>query len=235
MPVNDVYQVDINTRFQENDNIYCFVYQVRTVVDETLIPGDLETYGELTIAPALLPIHIPGVVFRCVVVNQIWPNASIPTIESLLDAPGTRTFTKGLPGQCSAVVQIFGDTSDPTGRNRGRDYLYGQDVGDLAVAGNVWDAGYLTDVCTFYQVLDDGFTSPGGNVFELGVFSRMQAKENIDPQFVSNGGIVPDPDTFGDDFFNQVVLYRLQPLVRTQRRRQPLDPCLDLTNCDPLA
>lgn len=234
MPVNDIYSVDIHSRYQNNDNIYCYVYQLDTISDASKIVTDLLEQGELTITPGLLPLHISTVIFRCVDVHQIHPNAGLPEIVDLVSDAGTRTLTQALPGQLSAVSSIYGNTTDPTQRNRGRDYFYGQDAADLDAGGGKWDAAYLANICTFYQLLNAGFTSAAGNAFSLGVFSRKQATENIDPQFVSNGGAVPDPPTFGDDVFNTVQMYRMKGLIRTQRRRQPEDLCEENTDCDPL-
>ncbi len=234
MPVDDIYSVDIHSRYQNNDNIYCYVYQLDTISDASKIVTDLLAQGEDVIALRLLPLHVSSVIFRCVDVHQIHPNAGLPEIVDLVSDAGTRTVTQALPGQLSAVSTIYGNKTDPTQRNRGRDYFYGADAADLETSGDKWDSGYLADICTFYQFLDDGFTSTAGNAFSLGVFSRKQALENIDPQFVSNGGAVPDPPTFGDDPFNKVELYRMKGLIRTQRRRQPEDLCEENTDCDPL-
>ncbi len=234
MPVGDIYSIDIHSRYQNNDNIYCYVMRVDAISDAGALVTDLAAYGELVIEPALIVLHVSAVKFRCVDVHQIHPTNALPHITDLEDDSGVRSTTQLLPGQLSAVATIFGDTTDPTQRNRGRDYFYGQDSADLDVGGDKWDTGYLADLCTFYQVMNDGFIPLSGNEFQLGVFSRKQAKENIDPQFVSNGGAVPDPPTFGDPVFNQVELYRMRGLIRTQRRRQPEDFCEEYTDCDPL-
>lgn len=130
------------------------------------------------------------------------------------------------------VAQLLGDEVDPTGRNRGRDFWYGQVLEDFVTTGFQWAQSYIDEICVAYQTLTSSNTAANGNEWDWGVFSRTQAEENIDPQFVSNGGSVPDPPTFGDAIFYQVQKIRLNPMIRTQRRRQSIDPCKEYTNCD---
>ncbi len=229
MAVGDVYSADIHMTYQQNPNVYCFNYEVTTQANEDAIVSDLLTFAENTIQADLLPLHVTGALFPCVTVKQIWPNSSLPAIAATPATPGTRTTTTSLPGQCSNVWQVYSNTGNPTGRNRGRDFLYAQDCADLTIGGDKYDAGYLAAVAAVYDGITNVVAPGSGNVFDWVVFSRTQAMENIDPQYVGNGGAVPNPPTFGDDASNVVILVRSDGLVRTQRRRQPEDPCAEWT------
>jgi len=233
MAVDDVYSVDIHMTYQQNPNIMCFNYRVKVETDPTIVISDLITQGDTTIKAALLPLHVTTVLFPCVTVRQIWPNNSLPEIKATAAIVGTRTPTTALPGQCSNVWTLFSDKLNPTARNRGRDFWFGQDCADLVANGANYDQAWLDAVAAFYVALDQDFSGAGGaNDFEWCIFSRTQAVENVDPQFVSNGGAVPDPPTFGNEPAPTVIFVRSDGLVRTQRRRQPEDPCAEFTEDD---
>ncbi len=240
MPVGDIYMGTIWTRFAQNDNAFIFCVDVTAEVVDDQMPVDINRWLEDVVVPLWLPKHNNNVVFRCVSTHQVWqtepsegPATSVKEVNSLGDAPGTRTLITGrAPGQCSMVAQLLGDEVDPTGRNRGRDFWYGQLLEDFETTGFEWTQSYIDEICVAYQTLTSSYTSGNGNAWEWGIFSRTQAEERIDPQYVSNGGSVPDPPTFTDPFFHQVQKIRLNPMIRTQRRRQSIDPCKQYTNCD---
>ena len=183
MAVDDVYSLDIHSTYQQNPNIYCFTYKVVVENDAALVVSDLLTYAENTIQNDMLGFHYPPTVFPCVTTRQIWPDNSLPAISATSGTNGTGTSTTGLPGQCSSVWRIFTDKQNPTPRNRGRDFWYGQDCADLETLGDKYDIGYLTLVAAFYNGLNQGFTPASTNSYQWVMFSRTQALENIDPPY----------------------------------------------------
>lgn len=218
MPVDDIYLGNIENEFQGNANTYSFYLRVETVNDEDNISaGVLEFLAARR--TALLPLHSLLVTFRCNTVRQVWPNKSLPESD-ITGLIGSRTCTAGvLPGQCSAVITLYGDKANPTQHNRGRDFMTGACVDDQV--NGTWFTGpasYLQDWCDYYQTMTNSFTDSFGNVFDIGIFSLTQAKKTIEvpPQAVV--------------FFWPLNFVRGRSLVRTQRRRQPEDPCEEV--CD---
>lgn len=235
MPAGDIYMGTIWTRYQENDNAHIWCIEVTGESIQSQTPADINAWLTDPVVPGLKALQNAGVKYRCCSTQQVWSNGgtpapatSIPNVSLLNDEPGARTCITGqAPGQLSAVAQIITDQDNPTGRNRGRDFWWGMCVGDLSTTlGEEWDASFLMEIMTFYNTLTSSFTGTGGNTFRWGVFSRVQAAENSFPDLVGEDGIAnSDRPTFGNDFFNVATLIRMNPMVRTQRRRQPLDPC----------
>ncbi len=235
MPAGDVYMGTVWTRYQENDNAHIWCVEVTGESIQSQTPADINTWLSGTVVPGLKDLQNTGVVYRCVSTQQVWSNGdtpapatSIPNVALLNDEPGERTCITGqAPGQLSAVAQIITNQDNPTARNRGRDFWWGMCIGDMSTTlGEQWDASFLMEIMTFYQTLTSSFTGTGGNTFRWGVFSRVQAAENSFPTLVGDDGVAnEDRPTFGQPFFNVATLIRMNPMIRTQRRRQPLDPC----------
>ena len=145
------------------------------------------------------------------------PNNSIPLIAPVTTPAGSRTPADNLPGQCSLVATLFGNTSDPNGKNRGRDFWAGGQEGDQA--NGVWGTGggVFAEIIKDYYEARTVLVSPvSGNVFSWGTFSA-KAVADADPIH-----------------FWQMELVRLRLLVRTQRRRQPTDPCETFLEAEPV-
>lgn len=233
MPVDDIFSVDVNKTYQLNPNVMCWQVQVSINADSSKLISDLQTWASGTLVPALTPLHNTGLVFDCSVVRKISPESSLPDVLPFVAVGGTRpTAADALPGQNSHVVQLISDKTNNKPRNRGRDFWYAQLVGDWEGDGLHYDQAYADEVQAFYVALTNQISPASGNVFDIGIYSRTQQKENADPQFVSNGGAVPDPKTFGDPFFNILQHTRSNRLVRTQRRRQPEEVCSVFTSGD---
>lgn len=231
MSVGDVYQSNIWTRYQDNDNVFTFCVEVDPELDPDSACLDINIWAVATVVPLLKPLHNDRVTFRCSTCRQMWPTKSLEQVADLSDLPGTRVGVDYIPGQLSDVAQIVSDVTDPTARNRGRDFWYGMMLGDMDALSEEWDPAFQSELCGFYTVLTRSFTGATGNGYTWGVFSGTQAAENVDPQFVSNGGVIPDPPTFGNAPFRTVEMVRMNPMIRTQRRRQPLNPCAAYLDC----
>ncbi len=215
MAVDYIYQTIIHSKHQNNANAYCWYFRVSTEVVADDVPDDLLVVIT-AIQSAMRSLHTTDVNFECNEVRQIWPNNSLPQI-GITDEAGTRTTTASLPGQCSCVVTLYGDTTNPTKFNRGRDFLYGMDEADQGNGLFTVGPGYLTDVDTFYAARSL-ITAQGGNEFEWGNFSMTKAK--------LLGALAT--------YWFPMELMRSRQLVRTQRRRQPLDPCEVVLDSTPL-
>ncbi len=222
MAVDDILKLDVNFELQKNPNTYDFVYRVEVAGGTDAADAlALATFFNTTPMTNILPIQTDAINFTCLVVTRIDPSPLVPQ-KVLTGVAGTKV-TDSLPGQCSMVLQLHKDESNDSARQRGRDFWSGFVEGDQDTG--VWTNAAMDTIQNWYQTEILGTISQGGATFRFGVWSRTQKKENDDPQFVSNGGAVPDPPTFGTDPFTVVTYICSRTQVRTQRRRQPEDPC----------
>ncbi len=229
MALDDIIQGTIHSVYQGNRNVWSTYLQVLTENDSSKIIDDVEEYLKNDVVPLLIPLHNAGVSFDCTEVRRIWPAPSLPEIAPLVAQGGTRPGAIMVPGQVSKVATLITNQTAISSRNRGRDFWYGMVESDLAVSGSQWDTSYMTAVRDFYVNLTSTHTDgTTGNSYAVGVFSRTQAVENANPLAIGDDGIAnQDRPTFGDPPFNLLTLVRSNPLIRTQRRRQPENPCLD--------
>ena len=215
MPNGDIWQVANEFTYQGNANNYLWNLRVDQEADAQTVGLILLNFGAAR-QTAWLPLHNPSVSFKCVTARKIFPDTGLP--QQLVNTEaGNRTCTPSLdhlPGQCSAVVTLFGDIGAPTGSNTGRDFITGQCCGDQL--NGVFDSGvgsYLEELCEMYVAMGNTFAG-GGNAFSIGIFSPKRAGIRTGPN------VPPTPP-----YFWPLVMVRGKSLVRTQRRRQPLDPC----------
>lgn len=220
MAVGDIYVVANEFEYQGNPNAYAWHLQVRVEGTPDKIAADALAFG-VARQTAWLPLHNPSVNFRCVTARQVYPDFSLPKLQ-ITTASGNRTCTPSLahlPGQCSCVVTLYGDINNPTSFNRGRDFVTGQCCDDqlngVLTSGPV---SYLQELCDMYAAMTNVYVN-GGNEFDIGVYSPSRAKPPTWP-------IVPSIPPF----FWKLEHVRGRSLMRTQRRRQPLDPCEEV--CD---
>jgi len=227
MPVGDIFSVDVASRYQNNDNVMCFLLRLAIQADQSAVLDDIALWIAATLVPGLQPLHGSDVAFPCVITRQVYPTNSLPDVTELIAIQGTRSGVGANPGQLSLVTTLFGNILDPTGRNRGRDFWYGAKPADITVTGDKFEVTFAQEVLDFYQALGNTIQAATGNDFEIGIFSRTQALENDNPDFVGEDGIKnSDRPTFGDPVFNQLIFVRTSRLIRTQRRRQPEDICI---------
>ncbi len=223
MAVGDVLQIDLNWTMQKNPNTYSYHYIV-TVDPSTAEPvDDLLAVFSSAVMPNLANTFDDSAMLDCLVASVIEGEKVIPRVD-LIGAAGGRAPGLALPGQCSMLVQILPDVGEPTPRRRGRDFISALQEADQ-LDGD-WTQAAADLVLSIYNTeLAATLVGAGGGNYEYGVYSFTQFKENNNPIYVSNGGSTPDPPTFGDDTFSEAGQFRALPQVRTQRRRQPEDPC----------
>lgn len=217
MSVGDVYMSALHFTYQGNANLFCNYFQVDEEPSVDDVITDVEAYINTDWASDLRPIVDTSFVVDCIEVRQVHPNNSIPLITTVAIPAGSRTPADNLPGQCSLVATLFGDKNNPDKNNRGRDFWTGGQEGDQAAG--VWDtaASKFLDLVKDYYANRTVLVSPvSGNVFSWGTFSATRAKAATAP------------------WFWQMELVRLRHLVRTQRRRQPADPCETFTTVEPV-
>ncbi len=240
MAIGDIYMATIWSRYQNNDNAFIFCIVIDSETTPSAVPTDINTWIATDVITEWKPLHNDGVIFRCISTIKVWeqipspgPASSIPAVANLGDQQGTRpTMEDMVPGQLSLVAQLQTQVDAPTARNRGRDFWYGQVTGDITGTGEEWELTYRSEVCAAYQAIGKSFSSLNGNTWSWGVFSRTQAVENANPEATNEAGIPnSEQPTFGDPIFNVIDLIRLKPSIRTQRRRQPIDPCLTYQEC----
>ncbi len=231
MALDDVLKVDVHFTLQGNPNVYCFNYVVSI---SSGIPGqdevDLNAVFNTDIIPGIRLWSDETVVFHCLVTSLVKrgdpddDTVFAPKVFDLANVLGLRSVQEALPGQCSAVVQTFKSLEDAGPRLRGRDFITGLVEADQA--DGEWSQATADLVLNVYETAIIGDLAGGaGATYTYGNYSATQEAENNDPQFVSNGGAVPDPPTFGNNPFNDVTIVRMVESVRTQRRRQHEDAC----------
>ncbi len=234
MAVDDVYLCEIFFTHQKNPNLWSAFFEVTTSAEPaTLDVIELNTAFFGSFPTAVKTWSDDTVIFHCTKTSLVRrgdlsdTSIPLPSLSTLADAQGLRVSTEALPGQCSMVVQTLVSTEEVKPRTRGRDFITGLVEGDQS--DGLWSQTAADLVLNEYNTVMLGTVDGvGTGRYLYGNWSRTQHAENINKDFVGNGGIVPDPDTFGDPAFNAVTAVRAQQLVRTQRLRQPEDPCLEL-------
>ncbi len=215
MALDDIYLVTNEFEYQGNPNTYSWYLKVVLEGNPDGIPADALAFG-VARETAWLALHNPSVNFNCVTARQVYPDTSLPQLE-ITGNSGNRSCTPvlgHLPGQCSCVVTQYGDITNPDKNNRGRDFITGQCCDDQ-IDGE-YDSGigsYLESLCAMYATMTNHYVN-GANEFDIGVYSPSRAKP---PGWPGNPSLPP--------FFWTLQHVRGRSLVRTQRRRQPLDPC----------
>ncbi len=234
MAIDDIIKADVFFTHQKNPNQYC--YNFETTVSSEPATQDLEEFATVFVAiimPGIKAWSDESVIFNCVKTSLVVrgdpddDSVPLPVIKNLGDAAGTRMTLDALPGQCSAVVQTLKSIDEVKPRTRGRDFITG--LVETDQTDGLWTQATADLVLNRYDTVIIGtLAGVGAGRYLYGNFSPTQQAENVNKDFVSNGGLVPDPETFGDAPFSEVTLSRMQQLVRTQRLRQPEDPCLEL-------
>ena len=215
MAVGDIYTVANEFIYQGNANAYIWNLRSTAEISPASVNQALLFFGTAR-QTAWLPLHNPSVEFRCVTARKIFPGTSLPQVTSS-PASGNRICSPvldHLPGQCSCVVTEYGDITAPDANNRGRMFVTGQCCVDQL--NGVFDpepGGYVEDLCQLFITMGNVFVS-GGNTFDIGIFSPHRAGIRTGPD------VPPTPP-----YFWPLEHVRARSLVRTQRRRQPVDPC----------
>lgn len=231
MAQNDIYRVDVHSTLQKNPNVNCFFYQE---TDE-VTPGGNPTKILLdefvaTNLPDMLELFDETMIVDCTTCQLHHPTKGFPQLtEGPL--PGLKMMAVALPGQCSMVAQTLSNLDDITARNRGRDFHTG--FVETEQVDGTWTVAAVALVGAFYVSEMMVPLMAGGGTFVYGNFSATQAAENINPLFLGDPPAQTPPPTFGDPPFQIVSQVQITTKVRTQRRRQPLDPCILPTRFPP--
>lgn len=222
MPAGDVYTGELHFELQNNFNIYSFFYEVTNESNETTVARDIAVHIKEDVWPLIKPDVRINFLAHCAIAREVCPATSLNSVIRI-DEPGEEDAinVETLPGQCSLLAQLFGDTENPNRHNRGRDFWTG--FSDSAQVNGFWQAAKIADVQAFYEALPKSFTSENANTLRWGVFSPTRCKQNK---------AEPPPEPLHQVFW-PVQLVRLVFAVRTQRRREHFDPCFTTAPFDP--
>ncbi len=218
MPVGDVYQVTTFFDFQGNlNNVYIWYYIIVNDATSGTNEAAMIAFMEVDLLPTLAIGLDDTLNFTCIEAKRILDQTVKLKISSIgeqkaIAIPGTVT-AEALPGQCSLVIQTIKDLDDASTATRGRDFFTGFPEGDQA--DGVWtDAtqdrvtGALNAEHIQGAIVKNGMTALWSNL--SGVLYAARKLEVAGPF---------SPIT------NQIVFLRPLNHVRTQRRRQSLNPC----------
>lgn len=220
MPAGDVYKIDTYFDFQgQTNNVYQWYADVITdatggVDNETA----LMNYFEVTVMPALIVGLVDTFIFKCVDVKQVLKGEDNELVNFLnrqrtVSIAGDESVIPGLPGQSSLVVQTLEDDSDVDPSRRGRDFFSGFPEQDQL--DGEWTTVTIDRVVAQLKGTLNAtmFASNGGDYGWVN-WSPKLAKER-------------KAQTMAPFTRPAVPIFFLRPLkkVRTQRRRQALNPC----------
>lgn len=211
MAVDDIWQGTLETEYQNNPNTYSWYFKAEQQANPPAAAADV--LGEMdAILIALKPMMNTEVMVRCTTARRVAPNFTLPEIK-IKNEEGLRSTAPGefeLPGQCALVVSLYGDPTNITKHNRGRDFINWGLTGDQN--SGVWNgpgSPWWDGIKSAYVEIGNSFSGAVGNNWEIGIFSRTEfkAKKPV------------------EEYFWQLQNIRLRQLVRTQRRRQAEDRC----------
>jgi len=222
MAVDDVYETTTFFDFQDNPNVY--IFHLREDGGGAGVPEDeINNYFEAVVLPAIAIFTTDKLKFVCIETRRILindqkdPVSSLPR-QNVVDINGMKASPlEPLPGQCSLVIQLLNDIENLDPKRRGRDFWTGlleadQDNGTWLQAAADAITGAMN--AAFLQP----FATVGGATYLWGVYSQtLAAQRKAQP----DGTPVPNLiDPFS-------LIRDMRPLqqVRTQRRRQPDNPC----------
>jgi len=214
MPVNDLYKTDVWNEFQGDvDNQWTFISKV--ITDAPGVLGneeDLNSHFAATVDLLLIQMALTFE-FTCIDTKKIYvatTNKKTPGIPHQLGLTGKAGTSMGgaLPSQCQFCVQELSDIDDGNPSKRGRSFYNGFNVDDQTDGD--WDSIPVTVfAAVLVTQLMGGFTGPnGGDYTWVGISSKAF---DLDP--------IPAGFTF------DINILRGLKQVRTQRKRQPLNPC----------
>lgn len=219
MALGDIYQVTTFFDFQGNtNNVYIWYFIEASAATTGTDEAALIAFFEVDLLPTLAIGLDENLIFTCIEAKRVL-RQDVKIKESTLgeqktvSIAGTITLAEALPGQCSLVIQTL-ESEESTGATaRGRDFYTGFVEGDQA--DGIWlDA--TQDRVT--GQLDSEFTN--GAALKNGGAYGWQNWSNKKYALRLAGGGPPFLEATTD-------IQVLRPLnhVRTQRRRQSLNPC----------
>lgn len=139
------------------------------------------------------------------------------TQTEAISIPGGLVSPGPLPGQCSMCVQTLTTDFPPNPSNRGRDFWYGF-VEGAQVNGGWLDATWQLLEAHLHATLFGGFVTPDGGGYHWVNWSGKVSAQRC--------ALPPGTDPFtAIDSWSNIQTLRCLKHVRTQRRRQPENPC----------
>ncbi len=219
MPPGDVHTVTTFFDFQGNlNNVYLWHFVVQNDATSGTNEAAMIEFFEDDMLPTLAIGLDENFIFTCIDAKRILDQLVKDKISSIgeqkaVAIPGTIMAAEALPGQCSLVIQTIKDLDDASTSSRGRDFFTGFPEGDQA--DGIWtDAaqdrvtGQLNSEFTQGAIVKNGGTFIWSNLS-----GKLYAARKVHP-----GPVFPA-------ITNQIVFLRPLNHVRTQRRRQSLNPC----------
>lgn len=220
MATADVYKIDTFFDFQgQTNNVYQWYADV--IADSTGGVDNetaLMNYFESSALPTLAIGLDDSFVFKCIDVKQVLKGVDNELVNFLnrqrtVSIAGTISVAEALRGQCSMVVQTLEDDSDVDPSRRGRDFFTGFPEGDQA--DGEWTTAALDRVVGQLksELNATDFTSNGGQYGWSNWSPKLEKARKL--------------ETMAPFTRPAVGIFFLRPLkkVRTQRRRQALNPC----------
>jgi len=214
MAVTDVYKSNIFFDLQgQPDNILTYYFRQSGDVTSGFVEDSIIDGIETDLLPALAVVLNEELVFGCIEVAKLFDGAGNVVMPSIprhktIDIEGAISLTESLPGQCSLVVQTLPGLDDTNPRHRGRDFYTGFSEGDQA--DGVWlEATANALVAALQSALSPVLQGSADGEYQW---------VNWSPTIAAEAAPAIRPDS---------VITHVRPLrlVRTQRRRQPENPC----------
>jgi len=214
MPVGDVYQSNLWSTFQgDHANVWTAFFRADTLPDTLTVEEDLNEFMENVMVAAFKSVVRDTFIFECSDTSKIWDeltdlvSTSLPR-QRAFNVPGTILTGNTLPGQCSLLIQLLSDLESSNPMSRGRDFFNGLLAADQL--DGVWALGPVAIIQAIYKSnLIDGVSTTDNGVYTYVNFSRKAAS---------------DPAILGSPV-RPIIAIRSLKHVRTQRRRQPMNPC----------
>ncbi len=219
MALNDIYQVTTFFDFQGNlNNVYIWYFiEVSPATSGTNEAAMIEFFED-DMLPNLAIGLDENFKFTCIDAKRILKQLVKLKVSSIgeqktISISGTVMSAEALPGQCSLVIQTIKDLEDATTSTRGRDFFTGFVEGDQA--DGIWlDAtqdrvtGQIDAKFSNSNIIKNGFIGSWVNL--SGALYKLRKLETMAPF---------------STIHNNIQFMRPLNHVRTQRRRQSLNPC----------
>lgn len=222
MAVGDVYQVTLFFDLQgQTENIYQFYLDQTQAGGTPTVEEALNNWAEVEWITDMKPFFTPDKVFKCIETKKIFSSDvkdNVPELgrQESISIAGTNIETNSLSGQCSLVIQNLFDTTETDPSKRGRDFFTGFPM-DAQVDG-IWEAvQYASFETAFVAVMKPTITHLGGGWIWTN-FSHTLNKARI-----AQDPATPEPSWI--DPVSHIGIIRALKHVRTQRRRQSMNPC----------
>ncbi len=219
MAAGDFHQVNTFHDFQgQTNNVYSWYFLMGSDPTSGTVDAKMIDFFEDDLLPTLAIGLDENFTFTCIESKRIIDVDVKDKVTGIgeqkaVTIAGTIMAAEGLPASCQMVIQTLSSLTDADPTGRGRDFYYGFVEGDQA--DGIWLDATQNRVT---GQLDAEFSS--GSIVKDGMTAQWVNWSNKRMALRSAGG--------GPPFLNPSTdINFLRPLnhVRTQRRRQSLNPC----------